>query len=102
MAQIDLARSPFIIHARNAHDLREFLVSDIARQIEVLENRAKNSKATESAKIAYVLGELRLMQDFWSRVNIVGGRKAKFPLAQRKPDSYLKFKEHMREESTDD
>ena len=67
-----MARGVFFIHPRTPEETRDEFVSDINRHIQQLETRAKNTKNTrETDKIAYALGELRLLLSFWSDVNIV-------------------------------
>lgn len=70
--QMKVGASQFFIHPRTPEEARDEFVSDLARHIDRLETRAKSTKnATEGGKIAYCLGELRLLHDFWSRVNII-------------------------------
>lgn len=70
-----LRRSTLILHAPNASVLRDLVVSDLERRISELEHRAKGTKsAVEGAKIAYVLAELRMMQQYWQQITITGGR----------------------------
>jgi hypothetical protein len=70
-----LRRSTLLLHAPNASVLRDLVVSDLERRISELEHRAKGTRsAVEGAKIAYVLAELRMMQQYWQDISITGGR----------------------------
>ena len=66
----------FIMHARTPEEAVKEFVSDLERQISILENRAKGTqKRGELDKIKYCLAEFRAIRNFWVEVEVERPRR---------------------------